>query len=137
MAGPLRKSTAKGNTFQKRWVWLLDGGLMQYTKGLRKHDSTSAKRTTINLTDAQLVIVSESDGKYVFRLRWDATREYSFAAEDAEDFHRWHTAVVAAIPTTVTLSFLQNERFDEATGRWSADALLPSDPPPCCDDRGV
>ena len=137
MAGPLRKSTAKGNTFQKRWVWLLEGGLMQYTKELRKHDSPSAKRTTINLTDAQLVIVSESGGKYVFRLRWDATREYSFAAEDAEDFHRWHTAVVAAIPTTVTLSFLQNERFDEATGRWGADALLPSDPPPCCDDRGA
>eukprot|EP01043_Picozoa_sp_COSAG02_P036970 COSAG02_NODE_2746_length_8108_cov_37.665002_4_plen_850_part_00 len=135
--GPLRKSTAKGHTFQKRWVWLLEGGALQYTKDVRRHNSPTAKRTTINLTDAQLVIVSDSGGKFVFRLRWDATREYSFAADDAEDLRRWHTAVVAAIPTTVTLNFVQNERFDEATGRWSADALLPSDPPACCDDHGA
>ena len=136
--GPLRKSTAKGHTFQKRWVWLLENGVLQYTKGVRRHDSPTAKRTTINLTDAQLVIVSDSGGKFVFRLRWEhATREYSFAADDAEDLRRWHTAVVAAIPTTVTLSFVQNERFNEATGRWGADALLPSDPPACCDNHGT
>jgi serine/threonine protein kinase len=135
--GPLRKSTAKGNTFQKRWVWLLEGGRMQYTKDVRKHDSPSAKRTTINLTDAQLVVVSDSGGKFVFRLCWDATREYSFAADDASDFLRWHSAIAAAIPTTVTLTFVRNERFDEATGSWSSAALLPSDPPPCCDERGA
>ena len=135
LEGVLKKSTAKGNTFQKRWVWLLDGGLIQYTKDVRKHDSSSAKRTTINLIDAQLVLVNDSGGKFVFRLRWDNTREYSFAADDEADFVRWHTAIAAAIPTTVTLSFVHNERFNAATGVWSADALLPSDPPRCCNER--